>query len=90
MINTKHEIPAFAGAASRRQAKFETKMLNSKLETLNSKQTQVLQTQNSKPRNCLLNFRFWIVWDLEFSVWNLTNLGLVRNGRFARYSDFEF
>ncbi len=47
-LNSKHEIPAFAEAASRRQAKFETKMLNPKLETLNSKQTQMSKTQ-SKP-----------------------------------------
>jgi len=40
-------------------SKLETKMLNPKLETLNSKQTQISKAQNSKPYN-LLNFRFWI------------------------------
>jgi hypothetical protein len=40
-------------------------MLNSKLKTLNSKQTQIFKTQNSKPRN-LLSFVFWIC--LEFRV----------------------
>jgi hypothetical protein len=32
-----------------RNLKFETKMLNPKLETLNSKQTQMSKAQNSKP-----------------------------------------
>jgi hypothetical protein len=35
----------------------ETKMLNPKLETLNTKQTQMLKTQNSKPYG-LGNIRF--------------------------------
>jgi hypothetical protein len=34
-------------------------MLNSKLETLNSKQTQMPKTQNLKQYN-FLSFRFWI------------------------------
>ena len=43
-------------------------MLNSKLKTLNSKQTQIFKTQNSKPRN-LLSFVFLIC--LEFRVYCL-------------------
>jgi hypothetical protein len=44
------------GEASRRD-QFETKMLNPKLETLNSKQTQMSKAQNSKPYD-LKNIRF--------------------------------
>jgi len=61
-LNPKHEIPAFApqGGASRRQAKFDTKRLNPKLETLNSKQTQMVKAQNPN-----LSFIFWICLGLR-------------------------
>jgi len=40
-----------------RNPSFETKMLNPKLEILNSKQTQISKAQNSKPYD-LENIRF--------------------------------
>ena len=45
VLNSKHEIRA--KHPSRDQ--FETKMSNPKLETLNSKQTQISKVSNSKP-----------------------------------------
>jgi hypothetical protein len=38
-----------AGKSEARNTKFETEMLNPKLEILNSKQTQMFKEQNSKP-----------------------------------------
>jgi hypothetical protein len=47
----------------RRQAKFETKMSNPKLETLNTKQTQMSKGLNSKPiaQKSKLTFEFYIL-----------------------------
>jgi hypothetical protein len=45
LLNPKHEIPAFAEAASRRQAKFET-MLNDKIS-------------NVRNKNKFKTFEFW-------------------------------
>jgi hypothetical protein len=69
-------------------------MLNSKLKTLNSKQTQMSKTQNSKPcgfentwfgllrsQYSLLSFIFWICFG--FRVWGLEFKQL-------RISIFEF
>jgi hypothetical protein len=44
--NPKFEAPAFAEAASRRQAKLETRMSNPKLKILNSKQTRMTKIRN--------------------------------------------
>ncbi len=54
---TKSEIPISGDASVKDQ--LETKMLNPKLETLNSKQTQMSETQHSELHS-LLSFRFWI------------------------------
>ena len=46
-----------------RDSNFETKMSNPKLETLNSKQTQIFKAPNSKPsvKKSKLTFEFCIL-----------------------------
>src|SRR4030042_2391945 len=61
---SKSEI-RISGEASRRDQS-EKKMINTKLETLNSKQTRMSKAQNSKPYH-LLNFGFRVC--LGFRVW---------------------
>ena len=58
-----------------RNTKFETKMSNPKLKTLNSKQTQMSKGRKSKPmvENSKLTFEFYIldllrIWSLVFRV----------------------
>ena len=55
---TKFQVHACAQPrlAGRRQAKFEAKILNPKLKTLNSKQTQMFKPQNSKPKELAVEF----------------------------------
>jgi len=61
-MNPEFERPACAKfrPVGRRQAKLEMEMLNPKLKTLNSKQTQISKPQNSKPSfQSFLSFSFW-------------------------------
>jgi len=55
---TRFEVPACPQPrlAGRRQAKFEAKILNPNLKTLNSKQTQMFKPQSSKPKELAFEF----------------------------------